>query len=267
MKNILLKMYTKVLLMSLVLLLLSVSCVKISLSDPDIKAGPKEPVEGKPVLIKINWEEMAGDNLPENLYVKVDTLTILLSRGEQPESLFLRYGDYTILVYNEPAGWTFNNELFTIQEIDGNINSGFEPLYSATKKFSVDDSAELFNFTILPSLNTGMIEFSFTWKDIPHDSILIYHGVLTNQARTYNLLDEKEEDAANMILKFKDSVCIIRTLGIISEKQEVILYFSSGLSEVLYSGRIDISDAIAGFNNNKHIQKRINLYYEDLYME
>jgi len=204
-------------------------------------------------------------NLPQgtsqNDYtVEIDGTTAEGREGRYTVSDPLPPGDYTVLAYNTPQGFTIADGIARVERTDGTvraltdfINPLPETLYSGTERITVvaDDTLRM-NLGVVQRTRDLHIELTVTEGD--PDRITGITGTLGGIAEAYDLWNEtlygEAVSTRPVFTRNGDKVSAdLRLLGIMGDVQtlDILLTFSNGDTQSIES---DLTEVLAGFNGS-----------------
>ena len=229
---------------------LSVSCVK-----DDLYATP-HPDKGVAAVAIILPQGTSQDDFT----VEIDGTTAGGREGRYAVSDPLPPGDYTVLAYNTPQGFTVTDGIARVERTDGTaraltdfINPLPDYLYSGTERIVIvaDDTLRT-NLDVAQRTRDLHIELTVTEGD--PERITDITGTLSGVAEAYDLWNETLcGEAVSTRLVFTrsgDKVSAdLRLLGIMGNAQTLTLTitFTDGRTQTVESY---LTEVLAGFNGN-----------------
>ena len=226
------------------------SCVKDDLHDTP------HPDKGVAAVAITLPQGMSQDDYT----VEIDGTTAEGREGRCTVSDPLPPGEYTVLAYNTPQGFTIADGIARVERTDGTaraltdfINPLPDYLYSGTERITIvaDDTLRM-NLGVAQRVRDLYIELTVTEGD--PERITGITGTLAGVAEAYDLwngtLYGEAVSTRPAFTRSGDKVLAdLRLLGIMGDAQTltVTLTFTDGLSQTVES---DLTEVLAGFNND-----------------
>ena len=202
-----------------------------------------------------------GDDEEEDAYtVEIDGTTADGKEGRYTVSDPLPPGEYTVLAYNTPQGFTVTDGIARVERTDGTvraltdfINPLPDYLYSGTERITVmaDDTLRM-NLDVTQRVRDLHIELTVTEGD--PERIAAIAGTLSGVAEAYDLRNEtlygEAVSTRPTFTRSGDKVSAdLRLLGIMGDAQtlSILLTFSNGDTQSIES---DLTEVLAGFNGS-----------------
>lgn len=192
--------------------------------------------------------------------VEIDGTTAEGREGRYTVSDPLPPGEYTVLAYNTPQGFTIADGIARVERTDGTvraltdfINPLPDYLYSGTERIVIvaDDTLRM-DLDVAQRVRDLHIELTVTEGD--PERITSVTGTLSGVAEAYDLRNEtlygEAVSTRPVFTRSGDKVSAdLRLLGIMGDAQTltVTLTFTDGLSQTVES---DLTEVLAGFNGD-----------------
>ena len=196
----------------------------------------------------------------EDYTVEIDGTTADGKEGHYTVSDPLPPGEYTVLAYNTPQGFTVTDGIARVERTDGTvraltdfINPLPDYLYSGTERITVvaDDTLRI-NLDVTQRVRDLHLELTVTEGD--PERIAAITGTLSGVAEAYDLwngtLHGEVVSAHPAFTRNGDKVSAdLRLLGIMGDVQtlDILLTFSNGDTQSIES---DLTEVLAGFNGS-----------------
>lgn len=196
----------------------------------------------------------------EDYTVEIDGTTADGKEGHYTVSDPLPPGEYTVLSYNTPQGFTVTDGIARVEQTDATaraltdfINPLPDYLYSGTARITVvaDDTLRM-NLDVTQRVRDLHIELTVTEGD--PERIAVVTGTLSGVAEAYDLRNETlYGEAVSTRPTFTRSgnkvSADLRLLGIMGDAQtlSILLTFSNGDTQSIES---DLTEVLAGFNGS-----------------
>ena len=226
------------------------SCVKDDLH------GTPHPDKGVAAVAITLPQGMSQDDYT----VEIDGTTAAGREGRYTVSDPLPPGEYTVLAYNTPQGFTVTDGIARVERTDGTaraftdfINPLPDYLYSGTERITIvaDDTLRM-NLGVVQRTRDLHIELTVT-EGAP-DRITSVTGTLSGVAKAYDLRNEtlygEAVSTRPTFTRSGDKVSAdLRLLGIMGDAQtlSILLTFSNGDTQSIES---DLTEVLAGFNDS-----------------
>lgn len=227
-------------------------CVKDDLHDTP------HPDQG---VVAVAIDMPQGDEEEEGAYtVEIDGTTADGKEGHYTVSDPLPPGEYTVLAYNTPQGFTVTDGIARVERTDGTvraltdfINPLPDYLYSGTERITVmaDDTLRM-NLDVTQRVRDLHIELTVTEGD--PERIAAIAGTLSGVAEAYDLRNETlYGEAVSTRPTFTcsgDKVSAdLRLLGVLGDVQTLtlVLTFTDGQTQTVES---DLTEILADFNGD-----------------
>ena len=226
------------------------SCVKDELHDTP------HPDKGV-VAVSIDLPQGASG---EDYTVEIDGTTADGKEGRYTVSDPLPPGEYTVLAYNTPQGFTVTDGIARVERTDGTvraltdfINSLPDYLYSGTERITVmaDDTLRM-NLDVTQRVRDLHIELTVTEGD--PERIVAITGTLSGVAEAYDLRNEtlygETVSTRPTFTRSGDKVSAdLRLLGVLGDAQTLtlVLTFTDGQTQTVES---DLTEILADFNGD-----------------
>lgn len=212
-------------------------------------------------VVAISVDLPQGDDEEEDAYtVEIDGTTADGKEGRYTVSDPLPPGEYTVLAYNTPQGFTVTDGIARVERTDGTvrtltdfINPLPDYLYSGTERITVmaDDTLRM-NLDVTQRVRDLHIELTVTEGD--PERIAAIAGTLSGVAEAYDLRNEtlygEAVSTRPTFTRDGDKVSAdLRLLGIMGDAQtlSILLTFSNGDTQSIES---DLTEVLAGFNGS-----------------
>ena len=192
--------------------------------------------------------------------VEIDGTTADGREGRYTVSDPLPPGEYTVLAYNTPQGFTVTDGIARVERTDGTvraltdfINPLPDYLYSGTERITVvaDDTLRM-NLDVTQRVRDLHIELTVTGGD--PERIAAITGTLSGVAEAYDLRNEtlygEAVSTRPTFTRDGDKVSAdLRLLGTMGDAQtlSILLTFSNGDTQSIES---DLTEVLAGFNGS-----------------
>jgi len=225
-------------------------CVKDELHDTP------HPDKGI-VAVSIDLPQGAGG---EDYTVEIDGTTADGKEGRYTVSDPLPPGEYTVLAYNTPQGFTVTDGIARVERTDGTvraltdfINPLPDYLYSGTERITVmaDDTLRM-NLDVTQRVRDLHIELTVTEGD--PERIAAITGTLSGVAEAYDLRNEtlygEAVSTRPTFTRSGDKVSAdLRLLGVLGDVQTLtlVLTFTDGQTQTVES---DLTEILADFNGD-----------------
>ena len=196
----------------------------------------------------------------EDYTVEIDGTTADGKEGRYTVSDPLPPGEYTVLAYNTPQGFTVTDGIARVERTDGTaraltdfINPLPDYLYSGTERITVvaDDTLRM-NLDVTQRVRDLHIELTVTEGD--PERIAAITGTLSGVAEAYDLRNEtlygEAVSTRPTFTRSGDKVSAdLRLLGTMGDAQtlSILLTFSNGDTQSIES---DLTEVLAGFNGS-----------------
>ena len=227
-------------------------CVKDELHDTP------HPDEG---VVAVAIDVPQGDEEEEGAYtVEIDGTTADGKEGRYTVSDPLPPGEYTVLAYNTPQGFTVTDGIARVERTDGTvraltdfINPLPDYLYSGTERITVvaDDTLRM-NLDVTQRVRDLHIELTVTEGD--PERIAAIAGTLSGVAEAYDLRNEtlygEAVSTRPTFTRSGDKVSAeLRLLGVLGDVQTLtlVLTFTDGQTQTVES---DLTEILADFNGD-----------------
>ena len=227
-------------------------CVKDELHDTP------HPDEG---VVAVAIDVPQGDEEEEGAYtVEIDGTTADGKEGRYTVSDPLPPGEYTVLAYNTPQGFTVTDGIARVERTDGTvraltdfINPLPDYLYSGTERITVvaDDTLRM-NLDVVQRVRDLHIELTVTEGD--PERIAAIAGTLSGVAEAYDLRNEtlygEAVSTRPTFTRSGDKVSAeLRLLGVLGDVQTLtlVLTFTDGQTQTVES---DLTEILADFNGD-----------------
>ena len=240
--------------------LICVVCVSFLFAscEKDDRHNTPHPDKG---VVAISVDLPQGDDEEEDAYtVEIDGTTADGKEGRYTVSDPLPPGEYTVLAYNTPQGFTVTDGIARVERTDGTvraltdfINPLPDYLYSGTERITVvaDDTLRM-NLDVTQRVRDLRIELTVTEGD--PERIAAITGTLSGVAEAYDLRNEtlygEAVSTRPTFTRSGDKVSAdLRLLGIMGDVQtlDILLTFSNGDTQSVES---DLTEVLAGFNGS-----------------
>lgn len=212
-------------------------------------------------VVAISVDLPQGDDEEEDVYtVEIDGTTADGKEGRYTVSDPLPPGEYTVLAYNTPQGFTVTDGIARVERTDGTvraltdfINPLPDYLYSGTERITVvaDDTLRM-NLDVTQRVRDLHIELTVTEGD--PERIAAVTGTLSGVAEAYDLRNEtlygEAVSTRPTFTRSGDKVSAdLRLLGIMGDAQtlSILLTFSNGDTQSIES---DLTEVLVGFNGS-----------------
>ena len=192
--------------------------------------------------------------------VEIDGTTAAGREGRYTVSDPLPPGEYTVLAYNTPQGFTVTDGIASVERTDGTaraftdfINPLPDYLYSGTERITIvaDDTLHM-DLDVVQRVRDLHIELTVTEGD--PDRITSVTGTLSGVAEAYDLWNEtlygEAVSTRPAFTRNGDKVSAdLRLLGVMGNAQtlDILLTFSNGDTQSIES---DLTEVLAGFNDS-----------------
>ena len=227
-------------------------CVKDDLHDTP------HPDQG---VVAVAIDMPQGDEEEEGAYtVEIDGTTADGKEGHYTVSDPLPPGEYTVLAYNTPQGFTVTDGIARVERTDGTaraltdfINPLPDYLYSGTERITVmaDDTLRM-NLDVTQRVRDLHIELTVTEGD--PERIAAITGTLSGVAEAYDLRNEtlygEAVSTRPTFTRSGDKVSAdLRLLGVLGDAQTLtlVLTFTDGQTQTVES---DLTEILADFNGD-----------------
>lgn len=227
-------------------------CVKDDLHDTP------HPDQG---VVAVAIDMPQGDEEEEGAYtVEIDGTTADGKEGHYTVSDPLPPGEYTVLAYNTPQGFTVTDGIARVERTDGTvraltdfINPLPDYLYSGTERITVmaDDTLRM-NLDVTQRVRDLHIELTVTEGD--PERIAAIAGTLSGVAEAYDLRNEtlygEAVSTRPTFTRDGDKVSAdLRLLGVLGDAQTLtlVLTFTDGQTQTVES---DLTEILADFNGD-----------------
>lgn len=227
-------------------------CVKDELHDTP------HPDKG---VVAVAIDVPQGDEEEEGAYtVEIDGTTVDGKEGHYTVSDPLPPGEYTVLAYNTPQGFTVTDGIARVERTDGTvraltdfINPLPDYLYSGTERITVvaDDTLRM-NLDVTQRVRDLHIELTVTEGD--PERIASVTGTLAGVAEAYDLRNEtlygEAVSTRPTFTRSGDKVSAdLRLLGVLGDVQTLtlVLTFTDGQTQTVES---DLTEILADFNGD-----------------
>ena len=196
----------------------------------------------------------------EDYTVEIDGTTADGKEGHYTVSDPLPPGEYTVLAYNTPQGFTVTDGIARVERTDGTvraltdfINPLPDYLYSGTERITVmaDDTLRM-NLDVTQRVRDLHIELTVTEGD--PERIAAIAGTLSGVAESYDLRNEtlygEAVSTRPTFTRSGDKVSAdLRLLGVLGDAQTLtlVLTFTDGQTQTVES---DLTEILADFNGD-----------------
>ena len=231
-------------------------CVKDDLHDTP------HPDQG---VVAVAIDMPQGDEEEEGAYtVEIDGTTADGKEGHYTVSDPLPPGEYTVLAYNTPQGFTVTDGIARVERTDGTvraltdfINPLPDYLYSGTERITVvaDDTLRM-NLDVTQRVRDLHIELTVTEGD--PERIAAIAGTLSGVAEAYDLRNEtlygEAVSTRPTFTRDGDKVSAdLRLLGVLGDAQTLtlVLTFTDGQTQTVES---DLTEVLSGFGEGDMTQ-------------
>lgn len=200
----------------------------------------------------------------EDYTVEIDGTTADGKEGRYTVSDPLPPGEYTVLAYNTPQGFTVTDGIARVERTDGTvraltdfINPLPDYLYSGTERITVmaDDTLRM-NLDVTQRMRDLHIELTVTEGD--PERITGITGTLSGVAETYDLRNEtlygEAVSTRPTFTRDGDKVSAdLRLLGVLGDAQTLtlVLTFTDGQTQTVES---DLTEVLSGFGEGDMTQ-------------
>ena len=200
----------------------------------------------------------------EDYTVEIDGTTADGKEGRYTVSDPLPPGEYTVLAYNTPQGFTVTDGIARVERTDGTvraltdfINPLPDYLYSGTERITVmaDDTLRM-NLDVTQRVRDLHIELTVTEGD--PERITGITGTLSGVAETYDLRNEtlygEAVSTRPTFTRDGDKVSAdLRLLGVLGDAQTLtlVLTFTDGQTQTVES---DLTEVLSGFGEGDMTQ-------------
>ena len=209
-------------------------------------------------VVAISVDLPQGDDEEEDAYtVEIDGTTADGREGRYTVSDPLPPGEYTVLAYNTPQGFTVTDGIGTVRALTDFINPLPDYLYSGTERITVmaDDTLRM-NLDVTQRVRDLHIELTVTEGD--PERIAAIAGTLSGVAEAYDLRNEtlygEAVSTRPTFTRDGDKVSAdLRLLGVLGDAQTLtlVLTFTDGRTLTVES---DMTEVLSGFGEGDMTQ-------------